>query len=126
VSSSETPAPVAAEAATTAATDVSGNGKTFVSPVAQVLVVGYVLLFRYAGDAFAWLLPTPTTIEVANALGLQALDTIQRYTAPAPLNEGVTFWLLVVVAAVAICVDAMAATWRSPVRAAAGRDATRA
>ena len=86
--------------------------------VAQVLVVGYVLLFRYAGDTFAWLLPTPTSIEVANSLGLQALDTIQRYTAPAPLNEGVTFWLLVVVAAVAICVDAMAATWRSP--AAAG------
>ncbi len=55
---------------------------------------------------------------MANSLGLQALDTIQRYTAPAPLNEGVTFWLLVVVAAVAICVDAMAATWRSP--AAAG------
>jgi len=86
--------------------------------VAQVLVVGYVLLYRYAGDTFAWLLPTPTSIEVANSLGLQALDTIQRYTAPAPLNEGVTFWLLVVVAAVAICVDAMAATWRSP--AAAG------
>ncbi len=33
VSSSEMPAPVAAEAATAAATDVSGNGKTFVSPV---------------------------------------------------------------------------------------------
>jgi transglutaminase-like putative cysteine protease len=85
---------------------------------AQVLVVGYVLLLRYTGDTFAWLLPTPASVEVANALGLQALDTIQRYTAPAPLNDGVTFCLLVAVGVVAICVDAMAATWRSP--AAAG------
>ncbi|HET8988368.1 MAG TPA: DUF3488 and transglutaminase-like domain-containing protein [Humibacillus sp.] len=86
--------------------------------VAQVLVVSYVLLFRYAGDTFAWLLPTPASLEVANDLGVQALDTIQRYTAPAPLNEGVTFCLLVAVGLIAICVDAMAATWRSP--AAAG------
>jgi transglutaminase-like putative cysteine protease len=86
--------------------------------VAQVLVVAYVLLFRYAGDTFAWLLPTPASLEVANSLGLQALDTIQRYTAPAPLNDGVTFCLLVAVGLIAICVDAMAATWRSP--AAAG------
>ena len=86
--------------------------------VAQVLVVGYVLLYRVAGDTFAWLFPTTASVEVAGALGEQALDTIQRYTAPAPLNEGVTFCLLVAVGLIAICVDAMAATWRSP--AAAG------
>ncbi len=86
--------------------------------LAQVVVVGYVLLLRYAGETFAWPVPTPATFEVARDLGVQALETIQRYSAPAPLNEGVTFWLLVIIGAVAICVDAMAATWRSP--AAAG------
>src|SRR4051812_25151379 len=86
--------------------------------LAQVVVVGYVLLLRFAGETFAWPVPTPATFEVARDLGTQALETIQRYSAPAPLNEGVTFWLLVIIGAVAICVDAMAATWRSP--AAAG------
>lgn len=86
--------------------------------VVQVVVVGYVLLFRFAGDTFAWLLPTPATFEVANSLGAAAIETVQRYSAPAPLNDGLTFWLLAIVGAVAICVDAMAATWRSP--AAAG------
>lgn len=86
--------------------------------LAQLVVVAEVLLLRYAGDTFVAFVPTPASIGVANELGLQALDTIQRYSAPAPLNDGVTFWLLVIVGAVAICVDAMAATWRSP--AAAG------
>ncbi|MEW1955749.1 DUF3488 and transglutaminase-like domain-containing protein [Terrabacter sp. NPDC080008] len=86
--------------------------------VVQVLVTGYVLLAVWAGDTFAFLLPTPATAEAANSLGLQALDTVQRYSAPAPLNDGTTFCLLMAVALVAIAVDAMAATWRSP--AAAG------
>ncbi|MEO7448827.1 MAG: DUF3488 and transglutaminase-like domain-containing protein, partial [Humibacillus sp.] len=86
--------------------------------LAQLVVTAELLLLRYAGDTFAVFVPTPATIGVANDLGLQALDTVQRYSAPAPLNDGVTFWLLVIVGAVAICVDAMAATWRSP--AAAG------
>ena len=84
----------------------------------QVLVTTYVILARWTGDSFWLVLPTPTTLEAANSLGLQALDTIQRYSAPAPLNDGVTFCLIVAIAAVAIAVDAMAATWRSP--AAAG------
>ncbi|WP_374968781.1 transglutaminaseTgpA domain-containing protein [Terrabacter sp. BE26] len=86
--------------------------------LAQVLVTGYVLLAVWAGNTFAFLLPTPATAEAANTLGLQALETVQRYSAPAPLNDGITFCLLVAVALVAIAVDAVAATWRSP--AAAG------
>ncbi|EWT03205.1 transglutaminase [Intrasporangium oryzae NRRL B-24470] len=87
-------------------------------PLVQVVVVGYAILWSYAGDTFSFLLPTGATLEVANSLGLQALETVQRYTVPAPLNDGVTFCLVIAVALVAICVDAMAATWRSP--AAAG------
>ncbi len=86
--------------------------------VTQVLVVGYLILAKFAGDTFFFVVPTGTTLELANAYGLQALETIQRYTAPAPLNEGVTFCLVIAVAIVAIAVDATAATWRSP--AAAG------
>ncbi|HET9631741.1 MAG TPA: transglutaminaseTgpA domain-containing protein [Terrabacter sp.] len=84
----------------------------------QVLVTGYVVLAVWTGDTFTFLLPTPATAEAANTLGLQALETVQRYSAPAPLNDGVTFCLVVAVALVAIAVDAAAATWRSP--AAAG------
>ncbi|GAA2479927.1 DUF3488 and transglutaminase-like domain-containing protein [Terrabacter carboxydivorans] len=84
----------------------------------QVLVTTYVILARWTGDSFTLLLPTPATLEAANSLGLQALDTVNRYTVPAPLNDGVTFCLVIAVAIVAIAVDAMAATWRSP--AAAG------
>ena len=84
----------------------------------QVLVTGYVILARYAGETFTLFVPTPTSLDVANSLGLQALETIQRYAAPAPLNDGISFCLVVAVALVAIAVDATAATWRSP--AAAG------
>ena len=87
-------------------------------PLVQLLVVGWIVMATYAGDSFRLLLPTWDTVAVANDLGLQALETVQRYTAPAPLNEGVTFCLVVAVALVAILVDAMAATWSSP--AAAG------
>ena len=86
--------------------------------VVQVLVVGYLILAKFAGDTFFFVLPTGRTLELSNAFGLQALETIQRYTAPAPLNEGITFCLVIAVALVAIAVDATAATWRSP--AAAG------
>ena len=86
--------------------------------VVQVVVTAYVILASHLADTFSYLLPTPTTLETANSLGLQALETVQRYSAPAPLNGGVTFCLVVAVALVAIAVDAMAATWRSP--AAAG------
>jgi transglutaminase-like putative cysteine protease len=85
----------------------------------QVIVLAWILLWSVAADTFSFLLfPTWESLEVANTLALQALDTIQQYSAPAPLNDGITFCLLVIVALVAICVDAMAATWRSP--AAAG------
>ena len=93
------------------------RSKTLIVAV-QVLVVGYLILAKFAGDTFFFVVPTTTTLELANAYGLHALETIQRYTAPAPLNEGITFCLVIAVALVAIAVDATAATWRSP--AAAG------
>jgi transglutaminase-like putative cysteine protease len=86
--------------------------------LAQVLVTAYVILARWTGETFVLLVPTPAALEAANSLALQALDTINRYSAPAPLNDGVTFCLVVAVALVEIAVDEMAATWRSP--AAAG------
>lgn len=87
-------------------------------PLAQLAVVGYVVLRRFAGDTFDLGIPTRGTWDVAGTLGAEALDTIQRYTVPAPLNEGVTFSLVCAIALLAIAVDALAATWRSP--AAAG------
>ena len=65
----------------------------------QVLVTAYVVLARSTGETFALLVPTPATLEAANSLGVQALETINRYSAPAPLNEGITFCLVVAVGA---------------------------
>ncbi|WP_347350407.1 DUF3488 and transglutaminase-like domain-containing protein [Intrasporangium sp.] len=83
---------------------------------AQVLVVGYVVVWRFSQDQQAWYLPE--TWDGLGALVAEAYDTIQRYSAPAPLTPGVTFCLVVIGAALAITVDAMAATWHAP--AAAG------
>ncbi|EWT04450.1 transglutaminase [Intrasporangium chromatireducens Q5-1] len=84
----------------------------------QVLVVGYVIVWRFGQDTLSWLLPTRETWDGLGFLVTEAYETIQRYTAPAPLTAGVTFCLVVIGAALAIAVDAMAATWRAP--AAAG------
>lgn len=84
----------------------------------QLVVTAYVILAQFAGDTFFLFLPTVSTLQAANTYGLEALDTLGRYAAPAPLGDGVTFYLVIIVTLVAICVDAMAATWRSP--AAAG------
>ncbi|MEO6997478.1 MAG: DUF3488 and transglutaminase-like domain-containing protein [Terracoccus sp.] len=84
----------------------------------QLVVTAYVILAQFAGDTFFLLLPTISTLQAANSYGLEALDTLGRYSAPAPLGDGVTFYLVIIVTLIAISVDAMAATWRSP--AAAG------
>ncbi|HEU5144201.1 MAG TPA: transglutaminaseTgpA domain-containing protein [Dermatophilaceae bacterium] len=84
----------------------------------QLVVAAYAILLRFGVDTFAFLLPTPQTVELANDYGLTAIATIQKHSAPAPLNDGITFWLVVAAALVAVAVDAAAATWRSP--AAAG------
>lgn len=84
----------------------------------QLVVTAYVILAQFVGNTFFLLLPTISTLEAANDYGLEALDTLARYAAPAPLGNGVTFYLVIIVTLVAISVDAMAATWRSP--AAAG------
>lgn len=84
----------------------------------QLVVTAYAILLRFGPETFERLLPTTETLELANSYGLEALSTIQKYDAPAPLNTGVTFCLITAAALVAIAVDAAAATWRSP--AAAG------
>jgi transglutaminase-like putative cysteine protease len=84
----------------------------------QLVVVLYVVLLRFTGDTFSYGIPTARTVELANSLGLEAIETIQRSSAPAPLTDGVTFYLVAAVALIAVVVDAMAATWRAP--AAAG------
>lgn len=84
----------------------------------QLVIVAWLLLWRFAGGTFAWFLPTSKTGEAVVRLAEQALETIQRYTAPAPLDAGVTFCLVAVVSLLAICVDALAVTFRAP--AAAG------
>ncbi len=84
----------------------------------QLVIVVYVVLARFTRETFSWGMPTTETIELLNTLGLEALETIQRHSAPAPLTDGVTFYLVGAVALIAVLVDAMAATWRAP--AAAG------
>ncbi|MDN5795248.1 MAG: DUF3488 and transglutaminase-like domain-containing protein [Intrasporangium sp.] len=85
---------------------------------AQVLLVGYLVVWRFGQDTLTWYLPTQQTWEGFGFLVTEAYDTIQRYSAPAPLTGGVTFCLVVIGASLAIAVDATAATWRAP--AAAG------
>lgn len=84
----------------------------------QLVVVLYVVLLHFTGDTFSYSVPTARTVELANSLGLDAIETIQRSSAPAPLTDGVAFYLVAAVALIAVLVDAMAATWRAP--AAAG------
>jgi transglutaminase-like putative cysteine protease len=84
----------------------------------QLVVVLYVVLLRFTGETFSYGIPTARTVELANSLGLEAIETIQRSSAPAPLTDGVAFYLVAAVALIAVLVDAMAATWRAP--AAAG------
>ncbi len=84
----------------------------------QTGVLAYALCLRFAGSTFSWGLPTWETVLRFNELGLEAQETIQKYTAPAPLTTGVAVWLVIAVTVVALFVDAFAATWRSP--AAAG------
>lgn len=85
---------------------------------AQLVLVLYGVLALTVRETFTWGLPTAETVERLNVLGLQAIETIQRNAAPAPLTEGVTVYLVGAVALIAVVVDAMAATWRAP--AAAG------
>lgn len=86
--------------------------------VVQLVVTTYALLLHFTRETFSYGLPTLETIELANAYGLEALQTIQKHSAPAPLAPGVTVCLVAAAALVAIAVDAAAATWASP--AAAG------
>lgn len=84
----------------------------------QLLMATWAVLLRFGEGTFAYFMPTRATLEVVNSYGLEALATIQKHSAPAPLNLGVTFCLVAAAVLVAVSVDAAAATWQSP--AAAG------
>ncbi len=86
--------------------------------LSQLVIVGYAVIAQFAAGTLSYGVPTRETWELIGGYGAQALETVQTYTAPAPLTVGVSFCLLVAIALVAVAVDAMAATWRSP--AAAG------
>lgn len=86
--------------------------------VVQLVVVLYATLALFVRESFTYGLPGPDTVEVVTRLGEQAYATIQKSAAPAPLNDAVSFYLVIAVGLVAVFVDAMAATWRAP--AAAG------
>ncbi|HEX5968407.1 MAG TPA: transglutaminase domain-containing protein, partial [Intrasporangium sp.] len=53
----------------------------------QLVVVLYVVLLHFTGDTFSYGIPTARTVELANSLGLDAIETIQRSSAPAPLTD---------------------------------------
>ncbi|XVX21602.1 transglutaminaseTgpA domain-containing protein [Actinomycetota bacterium] len=63
-------------------------------------------------------LPTPDTVKAYGVLLGEAVHTIQSYAAPAPATRGISLFLGLVVGLVAIAVDAIAVTRRTP--AAAG------
>lgn len=94
------------------------TGSRVVVVAVQCLVVGYVVVWQFSAETLSGFVPTRETWEGLGFLATEAYETIQRYTAPAPLTGGVTFCLVVIGAALAIAVDALAATWRAP--AAAG------
>ncbi len=78
--------------------------------VAGVLAAG-VLYGRghlYAG------LPGPETVRAVNRLLLEAMDTVQTHSAPAPTTRGIVVGLGLLVGVVALAVDLLAVTLRSP------------
>lgn len=80
----------------------------------QSAVAVLYLVATHLADTTWWLLPTPTTVQLAADRFIEAQDTIQSYSAPAPTTPGVAFMLCVIVVAVALAVDLAAATAESP------------
>lgn len=79
----------------------------------QLLTVAVVALAVHAPSQLApggWgQIPT-----VVNDLLYQARMTLTRYAAPAPVDDGVSFMLVLVLGAAAVLVDVSASWWRSP------------
>jgi transglutaminase-like putative cysteine protease len=84
------------------------------------LAAGVVAVTAYfaGADAVLGLLPGPHALETLNITLVDGLDTVQRYAAPVPATRGLTLLLALGVLGVALLVDVLAVSYRSP--AAAG------
>ncbi len=80
-------------------------------------LVGITASFAGA-DAVLGLLPGPDAVRALARVVADGGDTIQRYQAPVPINDGLSLLIASGVLAVAVLVDLVAVTLRSP--AAAG------
>lgn len=80
----------------------------------QVLVTGWLLLAIFVGGRFTFGLPLADAWTAANALCLDFGEVVQRYAAPIPTTRGVEFVLATAVVALALLVDYLAVTRRSP------------
>ena len=85
---------------------VVGGGQVVAGTLAAGLIYGRGHL--YAG------LPGLETMRAFNNLLLDAMDTVQTHTAPAPTTRGIIFGLGLLVGLVALAVDLIAVTLRSP------------
>ena len=85
----------------------------------QVLMVQLVCAVLTAGGIYGrghlWHgLPTLKTLEYAGKLVGEGLDTVQKYAAPVPTTPGLAFIVACSLALVALAVDYLAVTRRSP------------
>ncbi len=71
----------------------------------------------FAGSTLFYGLPTLATVRRANALILNAESTVQSFSAPAPATPGLVMLIACILGVVAICVDYLAVTRRSPAMA---------
>jgi transglutaminase-like putative cysteine protease len=85
---------------------VVGGGQIVTAAVGAGLLYG-------RGHLYASL-PGPETVLAFNNLLLEAMDTVRTHTAPAPTTRGIVLGLGLLVSLVALAVDVMAVTLRSP------------
>ena len=84
-------------------------------PVVEVGVLVVLLILRFAQDVAVWgVLPGRDVGLETRTLLDEAFDTISSYAPPAPLTPGLVFLLTMSVALVAVVVDTVAVTYRSP------------
>lgn len=83
------------------------------------LVAGLLAFGWVTGRGHLWYgLPWPETFVAWNNRLLEAIATIAHYAAPAPTNDGVTTGVTLLAGVVALAVDLVAVTRRSPAAAA--------
>ena len=84
-------------------------------PVLELAALALILVLRFAHDQAIWqVLPgRDVTLEFRFLID-DAFNTISSYAPPAPVTPGLTFMLAASVALVAVVVDTIAVTYRSP------------